>query len=730
MAKSSGSIWVSLGLNTANFSKGVSRARKDLNGFQKFTSGLKGMFNPFTVGIGAVAGLGAALHDAVGIFNDFEKANSKLEAVLGSSGTAGVMSMLSEQSKALGASTAFTANEVAGLQTELAKLGFNPREIENMTGAVLDLAAASGTELAEAASNTGAIINAFGLESNEAAHVADVMALSFSRSALDMEKFSETMKVAAPIAKATGVSLETATAAAGKLADANISGSKAGTDLKNIFSELVKDGKPFADSLNDIAAKMNKASTKAEKLAIAEDLVGERAKGSLLVLAEQKDELGLLGDAFIDADGSAKKMADTMLDNVSGSMTKAGSAYEGFVLSIEDGEGIISKSIQGIIDGFTDVLSTITKLNSSDMSFFKQAGALSGGMAEDMVLAVIKIQDKANELVKTSKSLADVTKNTGTALRVLKGQYDAGGLTLTEYNNAKLRVLGTAKTTKEVIEQESNAASKLTKRIAETTKGTINLSKAELEAAEKAKRLKDALEFDLIIDPKKALSDAVDKLKGLESYTGDEMPKLAIPIKPELQVDAGVEIKGGEQWTELGNEVGGVISDGIQAGVVAGFSTMGEALGTALAGGDVAAIGQAFLSQIAGVIDGIGKQMIALGTAALLAKESLSKLFANPALAIGAGVALVAVSAAMSSLLSDSATPFAEGGLVTGPTMGLVGEGRGTTRSNPEVISPLDKLQAMIGNGGGMSGEVKFRIEGSELVGILKREQKTNRYSR
>jgi hypothetical protein len=195
-----------------------------------------------------------------------------------------------------------------------------------------------------------------------------------------------------------------------------------------------------------------------------------------------------------------------------------------------------------------------------------------------------------------------------------------------------------------------------------------------------------------------------------------------------MEVSAGV-MDDTAVYSEMGESIGGVVSDGIQSGVIAGFSTMGEALGTALAGGDVAAIGQAFLSQISSVIDGIGKQMIALGTAALLAKQSLKSLFANPALAIGAGVALVAVAAAMSSLLSDSATPFAEGGLVTAPVMGLVGEGRGTTRSNPEVIAPLDKLQAMIGNSGGMSGDVKFRIEGTDLVGVLKRQDKKFKYS-
>ena len=82
MGASSGSIWVSLGLRTANFQKGINQAKGQLTGFQRGMAGLKGMFNPFTVGLGAVASLGAAFADATRIAIEFEKANSKLEAIL------------------------------------------------------------------------------------------------------------------------------------------------------------------------------------------------------------------------------------------------------------------------------------------------------------------------------------------------------------------------------------------------------------------------------------------------------------------------------------------------------------------------------------------------------------------------------------------------------------------------------------------------------------------------
>jgi hypothetical protein len=705
---SSGSIWVSLGLKTDQFTKGISKAKGSLNGFQKFSAGLKNMFNPFTIGVGAVAGLGAALSNAIGIVNDFEKANSKLKAILGENGTAGAMKLMSDQAKQLGASTAFTAGEVSGLQTELAKLGFDVSEIENMTGAVLDLAAASGTELAEAAANTGAIINAFGLESGDAAHVADVMASSFSKSALDMEKFSETMKNASPIARAAGVSLEVATAAAGKLADANISGSKAGTDLRRIFSELVKDGKPFADSLDDIAGKMNGASTKAEKLAIAEDLVGKRAKGALLVLVDQKDELGFLASELDNADGSARAMADTMLDNVAGSLTKANSAYEGFVLSLEDGNGVISEAAQGVIDLGTSYIQFLTALNNAESGFngflelTESAAAITGGMSQ--------------EQARLTKNIAQNATNIG----VLNKMLDEGTISQKQHTAAVKKL---AEGWKPANKELKEAA---TKTIPATVVETKKLTKAQIEAAEKAKLLKqnieDASNIKLtFVNLSKDLNAAFDGI------TADNEPKeMTVMVRPKLELEEGNDSFG--DMIELGNQAGAALSRSLVGAASAGLVGLGEVLGS---GGGIAEFGESLISGFSSLLSSFGQQMIQLGLGMLALKAALALGPLGAGLAIAGGVALIAIAAGIKSSMSEAgSTGFAAGGLVTGSVFANVGEGRGTTRANPEVISPLDRLQAMIPSGGdGMGGEVVFRIQGNELVGILNRQSKNNKFS-
>lgn len=148
---------------------------------------------------------------------------------------------------------------------------------------------------------------------------------------------------------------------------------------------------------------------------------------------------------------------------------------------------------------------------------------------------------------------------------------------------------------------------------------------------------------------------------------------------------------------KLGSDIGKIIAQS----VAPGFSTFGESIGQAIAAGEnpIAAAGASILTTIGDLISQIGKALIEYG----VIKEGLDKILiggiAIPGVAaIGLGVAAVAIGALIKSSFQKT-KKFAEGGLVFGPTMGMVGEGVGTTRSNPEVIAPLDKLKKFIGGG-------------------------------
>ena len=308
---------------------------------------------------------------------EFDKAFSNLAAVTGKSKDE--IQALKENAKTLGATTAFTATQVLELSTEFAKLGFSTSEILNASEATLDLAAAAGVDLAEAATVAGSTLRGFGLDTEESQRVVDVMAKSFTSSALDMDKFKESMKLVAPIAKTTKVSIEESAAALSVLADRGVSGSMAGTQLRRVMSDLAtKTGKNFQDSLELTAEKLEAAESTAEKLAIAKELVGDRAKGSLIALAENREEVIRLTTAYNNAGGAAEEMADAKLDNLEGSLTLLSSAWNGLMLSIEDGTGFLGGTVKFVIDSLTETITDLTNTSTAlgfawdgIMTFFK-----------------------------------------------------------------------------------------------------------------------------------------------------------------------------------------------------------------------------------------------------------------------------------------------------------------------------------------------------------------------
>lgn len=335
--------------------------RKNINGAQKAWSNLKSTFVGFfsaTAAFSLLQRMGQNLVDLAKKTDEFAASQSNLAAILGKSRSQ--VKALTMDAKRLGAQTKFTAAEVTNLQTEYARLGFTQEEILKVTEPTLQLAAAANEDLGESAQVAGSAVRSFGLEATETQRVVDVMAKSFSSSALNMERWKESMKLAAPLARAAGVSIEETAAMLGKLADSGIHGSMAGTALKKVFNEVKEAGKPLSESLADIKVRLDNASSEAERLAIAEDLVGERGQAALLILANQTEGIDELTTSLQNAGGAAEEMAGTQLDNVGGDVTKFKSAYDGLVLALDDGTGMITKTRRGFIQMGTAILSAIT----------------------------------------------------------------------------------------------------------------------------------------------------------------------------------------------------------------------------------------------------------------------------------------------------------------------------------------------------------------------------------
>jgi hypothetical protein len=341
-----GNLVVNIGANTQELNKALGQVQREIRTTTGNIQNLgKQMSMAFTAPLALIGG------SAFNTFQKFEQQMAKVRAVSGATSTE--FAALKANAEELGASTRFSATEVAELQTEFAKLGFTAAEIENVTEGTLALAQATDSDLAQAAEVAGNVLRAFQLDASETGRVTDVMAQSFNSTALDMEKFSLSMKFVAPVAASAGVSLEETTALLGLLADAGIKGSTAGTSLRRIISELGAGSEPVTEKIKQLAAG-------GLDLTSAMDEVGREAQSALLVLGNNIDKVDGLTKSLEDSAGAAKEMAGIMDDTSQGALKRMQSAVEGAQIKL--GEAL-APAIISVMDGVANLASYFSTLS-------------------------------------------------------------------------------------------------------------------------------------------------------------------------------------------------------------------------------------------------------------------------------------------------------------------------------------------------------------------------------
>lgn len=355
-----GGVNVTIAANTEKFKSQMAKARASVTKFGKstvnlnrklkklgksFASAGRQMSASLTLPIVAVGGL------AVKTFADFEQEMAKVAAVSGATGAE--FKKLEKLATDLGASTRFTASEVATLQLNYSKLGFVPAQIEKITKPTLDLALATGEDLAQSAEVAGGTLRAFGMTADQMPRVVDLMAKSFSSSALNLEKFSDSMKSAGPVANAVGASIEDTTAIMSTLVDANIDASTAGTSLRNIFLELSAKGLTWDQAMKKIKGSTDKAKT-------ANELFGKRAVAAALVIANNTEKLEKLKKEYKNAGGAAKKMANIMDNTLQGAMLRVKSAVEGAAIELGNTLAPVIKKVGAFIAELANKFSNLS----------------------------------------------------------------------------------------------------------------------------------------------------------------------------------------------------------------------------------------------------------------------------------------------------------------------------------------------------------------------------------
>jgi len=344
----------------------VVQGDKDLKRLEGRTKTTTASFGKMAAGIaGAVAAfrtVTSAVSTAIKSFRDFEFQMAKVKAITGANRTEFLK--LTKSAQDLGRSTFFTAQQVAELQTNYGKLGFTTKEILNAQEATLQLATATDSDLARAAIVAGSAVRGFGLDASETQRVVDVMAVAFTSSALDIEKFQTSMTKVAPIAKSAGFSIEDTTAIMSQLADSGIEASIAGTSLRNILlkmqdpnSDLVKSFGKTVHSLDELVPALTKFSKEGGSLAEIMEVVDLRQAAAFEQMITSRQRTVELRDALKDANGAAEEMARIVGDTLEGALKRSESATQGLAIAFMDSFG---KTFQNIVDGFASFVNVLT----------------------------------------------------------------------------------------------------------------------------------------------------------------------------------------------------------------------------------------------------------------------------------------------------------------------------------------------------------------------------------
>ena len=323
----------------------------------------------------AVGGLGTA---AVKVAADFDSAMSQVAAVSGATGKD--LEALRDKAREMGSKTKFSASEAAEAMNYMAMAGWKTGDMLSGIEGIMNLAAASGEDLATTSDIVTDALTALGLSAEDSGHFADILAAASSNANTNVAMMGETFKYCAPVAGALGFTAEDTAEAIGLMANAGIKSSQAGTAMRSMMTNLTGEVKFTGDafgeltvqttntdgsmrSLGDILTDCRAAfaqMSESEKAVNAEALVGKNAmSGFLAVMNAAPGDIEKLNGAINSCDGTAEKMAATMQDNLAGQLTILKSQLEELAISIGEILMPYIRQIVGWIQGLVDWLNSL-----------------------------------------------------------------------------------------------------------------------------------------------------------------------------------------------------------------------------------------------------------------------------------------------------------------------------------------------------------------------------------
>lgn len=559
-------------INESGFNKGISNLSKIA------TTGLGvAVGNAITKVVDKVGSIGTA---AVKVGMNFEAEMSKVASISGATGDE--FQKLIDKAKEMGSKTKFSATESAQAMEYMAMAGWKTQDMVDGLKGIMDLAAASGEDLATTSDIVTDALTAFGLKASDSTHFADVLAKASSNANTNVAMMGETFKYVAPVAGALGYSVEDCSVAIGLMANSGIKASQAGTSLRQMLSRMAKptdEAQAAMDklgvSLTDSAGNMKSLDTvmgdlrngfkglsKAEQTQLATSLAGQEAMSGLLAIVNASDgDFDKLKDSIYNCKDAAANMAAVAQDNLAGQITSLKSKAEGLGIAFY---GSIQEPLKELASVGVKALEDLNNVYTSNgfVGFINEIG--------NKVPLLQSFTDAIAGLAEKTKSMStDELMNLGKTAAVLAGAGPAISLFGSQIGNVQSAVSGFSGLTTGVLSE----LGKLPKGFKSATKSAANFRK-----------------------------DFTGSLKGLGSaVTGPFQvltPKLSATVGKIGKVVSSVPGKIGGAVGKIGSVIASKIPR-----ITSAFSLLGDTAGYLGAwGGQVGSALQGVLGTVAGFI--------------------------------------------------------------------------------------------------------------------------------
>jgi TP901 family phage tail tape measure protein len=334
---------------------------------------------------GAFFGVSLGLTDTINTQKDFEAAMSQVQAVSGADSDE--LEQLTKKAEEMGATTKFTATDSAEAFNYMAMAGWKTEDMLDGISGIMQLAAAANEDLGTTSDIVTDALTAFGLKASDAGMFSDVLAAASSNANTNVSMMGETFKFAASMAGSLGYSVQDVALMTGLMANSGIKASMAGTALNSIMTRLSTNTHHARDTLEELGIKFFDAQGNArplvdvmeelrdatanmndeQKTSVANAIAGTNSqKGLLAILNASETDYNKLANAIDNAAGASERMADTQLDNLSGSITLLQSAVDGVKISFGSR---LNHYVRDVADGLTAAMPDVEAALNDFMDF-------------------------------------------------------------------------------------------------------------------------------------------------------------------------------------------------------------------------------------------------------------------------------------------------------------------------------------------------------------------------